>query len=305
MPENGISVPKLGVGLEYQAQVRPFIEASPDAFDFVEVVPDILWTDLGPGSDPRYLEDPEGTAFLADVAAMMPVIPHGIGLSIGSAHGFNRDHVAQIARWYEWLHFPWHSDHLAYHLAEHRSEELNVNLTLPLALDQETLELLTARVLEIRERIPVPFLLENNVYYFVVEEQDYDEPGFLNALSAASGCGLLLDLHNLHVNCRNHGTDPFAFLERLDLDRVVELHVAGGMEFDGVYLDAHSGTSPEPVWELLDWVLPRCPQVGGVVFELFGTWFDTVGEERLHEQLGGMRELWSRHQPSAARAGAR
>jgi uncharacterized protein len=305
MSENGIAVPKLGVGLEYQAQVRPFIEGSPDAFDFVEVVPDILWTDLGPGSDPRYLEDPEGTAFLADVASVMPVIPHGIGLSIGSAHGFNREHVAQIARWYDWLHFPWHSDHLAYHLAEHRAEELNVNLTLPLALDQETLELLTGRVLEIRERIPVPFLLENNVYYFVVEEQDYDEPGFLNALSAASGCGLLLDLHNLYVNCRNDGSDPFAFLERLDLHRVVELHVAGGMEFDGVYLDAHSGTSPEPVWELLDWVLPRCPQVGGVVFELFGTWFDTVGEARLHEQLTGMRELWSRHQPSPARAATR
>jgi uncharacterized protein len=302
MSQHELSVPKLGVGLEYQAQVRPFIEASPGSFDFLEVVPDILWTDLGPGSEPRYLPDPEGTAFLADVARAMPIIPHGIGLSIGSAHGFNRDHVEQIAGWYEWLHFPWHSDHLAYHLAEHRSEEVNVNLTLPLALDRETLELITERVLEIRDRIPMPFLLENNVYYFVVEEQDYDEPGFLNALSAASGCGLLLDLHNLHVNCRNHHTDPYAFLEQLDLDRVVELHVAGGMEFDGVYLDAHSGPSPEPVWELLDWVLPRCPHVGGVVFELFGTWFDTMGEERLQEQLAAMRELWSQHQPTPAPA---
>jgi uncharacterized protein (UPF0276 family) len=298
-----LSVPKLGVGLEYQAQVRPFIEASPDAFDFLEVVPDILWTDLGAPSRPRYLEDPEGTAFLAAVAHAMPVIPHGIGLSIGSAHGFNRDHVEQIASWYEWLHFPWHSDHLAYHLAEHRSEEVNVNLTLPLALDHDTLELVAARVREIRGRIPVPFLLENNVNYFVFDEQDYDEPGFLNALSAASGCGLLLDLHNLYVNCRNHRTDPYAFLERLDLERVAELHVAGGMEFDGVYLDAHSGPSPEPVWELLDWVLPRCPRLGGVVFELFGTWFDTVGEQRLREQLAGMRELWMRHQPAPASAG--
>jgi uncharacterized protein (UPF0276 family) len=293
-----LSVPKLGVGLEYQPQLRPFIEASPEAFDFLEVVPDIVWTDLGPGSQPRYLEDREGVAFLEEVARSKPVIPHGIGLSIGSAHGFNRDHVEQMAQWHDRMRFPWHSDHLSYHLADHGAEEVNVNITLPLNLDEETLELLTRRVLEIRERIPTPFLLENNVYYFDMEGQAYDEPGFLSALSDASGCGLLLDLHNLHVNCRNHGTDPYAFLDRLDLDRVVELHVAGGMEFDGLYLDAHSGPSPEPVWELLDRVLPRCPNVGGVVFELFGTWFDRMGEDSLRRQLAGMRELWSRHQPA-------
>jgi uncharacterized protein (UPF0276 family) len=300
-----LSVPKLGVGLEYQAQIRPFINEHLEAFDFLEVVPDILWNDLGPGVRSRYVEDDEGIAFLAEVAAVMPVIPHSIGLSIGSAHGFNRDHIEQMVRWHERFEFPWHSDHLAYHLAEHESEQLNVNLTLPLVLDDDALELLTARVIEVRERIPVPFLLENNVYYFQVEEQDYDEPGFLNALSAASGCGLLLDLHNLHVNSRNHATDPFAFLHALDLNRVVELHVAGGMEFDGLYLDAHSGPSPEPVWELLDWVLPRCPNVGGLVFELFGTWYDSVGEERLLEQLARMKEVWLRHQlaPVAPAAG--
>jgi uncharacterized protein (UPF0276 family) len=295
-----LSVPKLGVGLEYQPQVRPFIESSSEALDFLEVVPDIMWNDLGPGSRPRYVEDADGAAFLAEVAGLMPVIPHSIGLSIGSAHDFNRDHVAQMARWHEWLAFPWHSDHLAYHLAEHESEQLNVNITLPLVLDEDTLELLTARVFEVRERIPVPFLLENNVYYFQVKEQDYDEPRFLNALAEASGCGLLLDLHNLYVNSRNHGTDPYEFLDALDLDRVIELHVAGGMEFDGLYLDAHSGTPPEPVWELLDWALPRCPNVGGVVFELFGTWYDTVGDEGLREQLAGMRAAWSSHQPAPA-----
>lgn len=298
-----VTVPKLGVGLAYQAQLRPFIERSSDAFDFLEVVPDILWTDLGWGSDPRYVEDAAGTGFLEQVGVAMPVIPHSIGLSIGSAHRFDRDHVEQMARWYEWLRFPWHSDHLAYHLAEHDGGELNLNLTMPLPLDRETLEMLTARVLEVRRRIPVPFLLENNVYYFVLQEQELDEAEFLTALGESSGCGLLLDLHNLYVNCRNHGSDPFAFLDRLDLDRVLELHVAGGMEFEGFYLDAHSGPSPEPVWELLEWVLPRCPNVGDVVFELFGSWFEPMSQDRLHAQLARMRDVWARHQP-APRPGA-
>jgi uncharacterized protein len=297
-------IPSLGVGLAYQAQLRDFIERRPDAFDFLEVVPDILWTDLGRGTDPRYVDEPDGLAFLDRVAAERPVIPHSIGLSIGTAHLFDREHIAQMERWYERFEFSWHSDHLSYHLAEHGEDEaVHLNLTMPVVLDRETLALIAERVAEVRARIPVPFLLENNVYYFVLEDQDLDEATFLTELAETSGCGLLLDLHNLHVNAENHGTDPYEFLERVDFTRVHELHVAGGMTVNGTYVDAHSGPSPEPVWEMLDWVLPRCPQLGGVVFELFGSWYDTLGEDGLLAQLTGMRELWARHHGARA-AGA-
>lgn len=301
--ERTTAVPKLGIGLAYQSQLRQFIERNRDAFDFLEVVPDILWTDLGRDAQPRYIEDSEGISFLEQTASQMSVIPHSIGLSIGSAHLFDRAHVAQLERWYEWLRFPWHSDHLSYHLAaaEHGSEDLHLNLTMPVALDHDTVEMIADRILEIRMRIPVPFLLENNVYYFVLENQELDEASFLNTLSESSACGILLDLHNLHVNFRNHGMDPYSFLDGLRLDRVLELHIAGGMEVEGMYVDAHSGPSPEPVWELLDWVLPRCPNLGGVTFELFGSWFEPTGENRLLAELDRMRELWSRHQPAPER----
>ena len=64
------------------------------------------------------------------------------------------------------------------------------------------------------------------------------------------------------------------------------------MEHEGFYLDAHSDTVPEPVWQLLQWVLPRCPNIGGVVFELFGSWFDSVGEQRVRQDLQRLRRLW-------------
>jgi uncharacterized protein (UPF0276 family) len=293
-----VTIPKLGVGLAYQAQLREFIERRPDTFDYLEVVPDIMWNDLGRGAEPRYVDDADGLAFLDQIAAAKPVIPHSIGLSIGSAHLFDRAHVAQMSDWYDRFHFPWHSDHLSYHLAEHGEDEgdVHLNLTMPVVLDRETLALITERAIEVRERIPVPFLIENNVYYFELADQDLDEATFLTELSAASGCGLLLDLHNLHVNAVNNGSDPYAFLERLDFTRVHELHVAGGMFVDDTYIDAHSGPSPEPVWQLLDWVLPRCPQLGGVTFELFGSWYETTGEDGLLMQLDGMRAMWARHQ---------
>jgi len=292
-----LAVPKLGIGLAYQPALRPFIETRRAAFDYLEVVPDILWTDLGRGHEPRYVEDEEGMAFLARHAAGRPVVPHSIGLSIGTAHRFNRDHLAQMERWLERFPAPWYSDHLAYNLAEHGADELNAGVTLPLPRDWATLEALLPRIAEVRERLGIPFLLENNVYFFDLPGAEMDDAGFLNALAERSGCGLLLDLHNVYCNARNHRTDPLALLDALDLDRVVEIHVAGGMELDGFYLDAHSGPMPRKVWGLLDHALPRCPNVGGVTFELLGSWFADMGDERLEAELDGLRQAWHRHQP--------
>ena len=52
--------------------------------------------------------------------------------------------------------------------------------------------------------------------------QDFDEASFTNELCRKSDCGLLLDLHNIYVNSRNHGTDPYTFLRQLDLTSVLE-----------------------------------------------------------------------------------
>jgi uncharacterized protein len=297
-------VPRLGIGLEYQGALRPFIEEASGSLDFLEVIPDIVWTDLGVDRDPRYLEDPEGRLFLDQIRSQMPVTCHSIGLSIGSAHRFDLAHVTQIAEWYEWLRFPWHSDHLSYNRAEHEGTEINVGLTMPLPLEEETLALLVPRIREVWRRIPVPFLLENNVYLFEIPEMRISEPEFLNVLCQRSGCFLLLDLHNLYTNSLNHGLDPYAFIDQLDLDRVLEIHLAGGMERDGFHLDAHSGPVPEPVWELLDAVLPRARNLGGIVFELLGSWFEPMGSAGLNTQLDRMRSLWDRHYPTDERSRA-
>jgi uncharacterized protein (UPF0276 family) len=294
-------VPRLGVGLTYGPSFRPFIEQHTDCLDFIEVVPDTLWTDLGRGRRPRYVNASPAIDFLRQARTELPVVPHSIGLSIGSAHRFDRAHVAQMARWHELFAFPWHSDHLSYNLAEHAAGEINVGLTLPLPFDHATVEFLTPRIKEVRARVPTPFLLENNVYFFNLPQQDYDEAGFWNALCAASGGRQLLDLHNLYTNCRNHGTDPYVLLDQLDLANVIELHVAGGMMHAGFYLDSHSNVSPPAVWKLLEWVLPRCPNLGGVVFELTDSWFERVGPKRLTAQLTRMKEMWLRHQPMPQR----
>jgi uncharacterized protein (UPF0276 family) len=297
------------VGLAYQSPLRSFMERARGAFDFVEVVPDMFWNDFGRGRSDRHQLSPEGDQFLVWARALnKPVIPHSIGLSIGSADRFDEAHLAQMNRWLGWLDFPWHSDHLSFHMAEHtdaqgRMGEVNLGVTMPLAFDRESLDLLVPRIQAVRRVVPRPFLLENSVSYFDVPEAEFSEAQFLNQLCAESGAFLVLDLHNLYVNGRNGLVDPDAFLGQLDLGRVMEIHLAGGMEMDGFYLDAHSGAVPEPVWGMLADVVPRCPQLGGVVFEIFGSWFSGFGERALEEQLDRLRALL----PGVARmaAGAR
>ena len=290
------ALPKLGVGLAYQAPLAPLF-ASPDAgIDFVEVVPDMFWTDNGPDATPRYIDDDDGIARLRQLAGARPVVAHSIGLSIGSADRFDAQHVAQVAHWRRMLDFPWHSDHLAFHLADHGGRRTNVGITLPLARDAETLDLLVPRIREVQRTIPRPFLLENNTYYFDIPDCGMDEAEFLNRLCRDSGCGLVLDLHNLHTNARNHGFDAMDLLRELDLAHVGEIHVAGGMELDGYYLDAHSDAVADAVWPLLEWALPRCPNIGGVVFELFGSWVDAVGLTPVRDDLQRLQALWRQAQ---------
>ena len=126
--------------------------------------------------------------------------------------------------------------------------------------------MLCANIAEVRRRIDVPLILENITYAVALPGAEMDEAEFLAELLDRTGCGLLLDVTNLHTNAINHGFDPIAFLDRLPLDRVVQLHFAGGHWHDGVLVDSHSRPTPPEVWALLEEVLARAP-VKGIILE--------------------------------------
>jgi uncharacterized protein (UPF0276 family) len=292
----GMLVPQIGVGLSFQATLESYVFDHADTFDFLEIVPDTLWVDEGAGAAPRYRTTAEAESFLARLDERLPLVAHSIGLSVGSAHDFDWQHVEQMAAWHKRFRFSWHSDHLCFMKAMHGSrKEVNVGLMMPMPCDRESLNLLVPRIRHVQSRVEAPFLIENNVNYFSVPDEEMDEAEFLNRLMEESGCGLLLDLHNIHTNCRNFGTDPYRFLERLNLEGVGEIHLAGGLEMAGMYLDGHDGPCPPEVWAMLDWVLPRTPRAGGVVFEIFNTNYPDFGPEALAGQLGQAREIWRRH----------
>src|SRR4051794_24586174 len=78
------SVPRLGVGILYNPALPDFLRNHLDAVDYVEVIPDMFWTDRGIDRSPRYVETESWIDFLAWIAARHHLIAHNISLSIGS-----------------------------------------------------------------------------------------------------------------------------------------------------------------------------------------------------------------------------
>jgi len=122
----------------------------------------------------------------------------------------------------------------------------------------------------------------------------------MNAICEQGDCLHLLDLHNVWCNAVNHHHDPCAAIDRMRLDRVGEIHIAGGAWQDGFWMDAHNSRVPEEVWKLLEYTLPRAPRVGGVVFEVLEEHVSRLGPELIVGELARAREIWNscRRDPS-------
>ena len=104
-------------------------------------------------------------------------------------------------------------------------------------------------------------------------------------------------MHNLWANERNGRQRVQDFLAEIPLDRIWEIHVAGGLEFSGYWLDAHSGEIPKPVLELTEWIVPKLPNLSAIIFEILSPFILRFGLAQLEK----LRELWnSRHKAVAA-----
>jgi uncharacterized protein len=303
----------LGVGLLFNPALPEILERRPDAVDFLSVAPDVLQIDQGRGR--RVLPAAFGRGRFADVEALTdvvealarawPVVAHGVGLSIGSPGPLDAAYLRRMCAWTERLRLRWFGEHLSFfRLPRGATAAHEAGLAAPLPLDFPVLRAVARKAARVRAALGVPFLLENGVAYVRPVDDDLEEWEFLNRLAAHRSAGVLLDLHNLYVNARNHGFDADEYLDRLDMRNVVEIHLAGGDELGGMYTDAHSGAVPEAVWSLLDRALPRATRLRGVTFEFHESCLPRLGVDGVVEQLTRAREHLARAEHPAARPAA-
>lgn len=282
------------VGLSFNPALAAFVYRHAGALDHLEVSPERFWRDRGPacgGAPDRYAEQPDAVAQFEAVRGDLPLLAHGVGLSIATAGPLDRGHVEQIARWHERYEFGWYSEHLAYFRLGPHAGWRGLGLMVPPVYDEATLRDLTVKVRQVRGILGLEVLLENTVDYAPVPDAELDEASFLGRLAAETPCGLLLDLHNLHTDAVNHGRDPHALFDALDLTAVTEIHIAGGEPLAGQWTDAHSGRCPEQVWALLEHVLGRPHRVRAITLEVDESHALTLSDGELLDELARARDL--------------
>jgi uncharacterized protein (UPF0276 family) len=271
---------RLGTGIGWRPEIADVIDALPDV-GWVEVVAENVCPDHLPPGLVRLRE--RGTT----------VVPHGVGLGLGGAQRPDPGRLAALARRAEALEAPLVTEHIAFVRAggpPTGAPPMEAGHLLPVPRTRDALEVLCENVMIAQDALPVPLALENIAALLPWPGEELTEERFLTELVDRTGVGLLIDVANLHTNRVNRGENPLAVLDGLPLDALAYVHVAGGVERDGVWHDSHAHPVSEPVLALLAELCARTAPPG-VLLERDED-FPAAGE--LAAELAAVRDVFER-----------
>ncbi|GAA0685479.1 DUF692 domain-containing protein [Dyella marensis] len=222
-----------GLGLRRE-HYRDFLDTDVPV-DFVEVISENFMVDGGQPLD-----------ILRRVRERHPVILHGVSMSIGSADGLRVDYLKRLRKLADTIEPLFVSDHLSWSRFAH----FNSHDLLPLPYTEETLAVVCRNIDMAQEALGRAMLFENPSSYVSFAASTMTEWEFIAEMSRRTGCGLLLDVNNIHVSAQNHGWDAQAYLHGIPADRVRQIHLAGHTQGQDLLIDTHDQPVNDEVWSL-------------------------------------------------------
>jgi uncharacterized protein (UPF0276 family) len=251
----------------------------------LEVEPQTTWLKLRDRVQP-YRVDREVLARIRQLPGRKLV--HSVGTPVGGTVRPDPAQLTLLRETIQQLEAPWASDHLSFN----QTPEFGTGFFLPPRQTAAGIETVMTSVGDLQDALPVPIAVETGVNYLRPRADELPDGEFVARVVEGADCGLLLDLHNVFANGLNGRQPVDDYLEQLPLERVWEVHLAGGMELDGFWLDAHSGAIPDPLYAVCEQLIPRLPNLGAIVFEIFPSFVPEVGLSLVEEQLERLRLLW-------------
>jgi uncharacterized protein len=281
------SLPRLGVGITYAPEQEHLIHRNQDLLDFIEIEPQTVWLRT----------NKPGQQFLFPKAMMehLQTLPgrkliHSVGVPVGGNLPPDPEQLALLRQTVDYFDTPWASEHMGFNA----THEFQTGFFLPQKQTAAGAQIAVDNIRRIQDALGVPIAIETGVNYLRPRSGEMSDGTFISTIIEQADCGLLLDLHNLYTNQLNGRQSIQSVLSELPLSRVWEVHLAGGIELDGFWLDAHSGAMPAALIEIAEKILPKLPNLRGLTFEMLSSYLERVGESVVREQLLILRALWEK-----------
>lgn len=236
------------VGLAHGPGILEFMESNPGLVDYVEM----------PFEQLRHSPN------LASIQETIPVILHCASMSVAGFVPPSEATVDAISVEAERTKTPWIGEHLAFVSADGINEEAdrdtaptNLTYTLCPQLSEETIDRVAENLASLRPRFSAPLILENSPQYFAIPGSTMDMVDFVSKVVARCEIDLLLDLSHFMITSMNTGVDAIKEIDRLPLERVIEIHVSGLNLQSGIVWDDHAAPAPPEMFDLLERVMER------------------------------------------------
>jgi len=232
---NRWELPDLGLGIGLRTVHFSHIIDSWPAVDWFEIVSENF---MDTGGRPLHVLD--------QVAERYPIVMHGVSMSIGSTDPIDFEYLRKLKALAKRVNAVWLGDHVCWTGVA----GMNGHDLYPIPYNEETLDFLVERIRIVQDFLEQPLILENPSTYLTFADSTMLEETFLQRMAVEADCGLLLDVNNVYVTCRNHDLDPWAYLKAIPYDRVVQIHLAGHTDKGTHCIDTHDGRVIDEVWAL-------------------------------------------------------
>ncbi|MGI9597379.1 MAG: DUF692 domain-containing protein [Acidimicrobiales bacterium] len=293
-----IDLPELGVGITFSSAIEHILDRRPDLVDVVEYEPQTTWLETISDGGGRYQATPGVQQHLDDLP--FPKLVHSVGCPIGGSARPDPEQVTLLAETIRSLRSPWASEHLSFNSVG----EFSTGFFLPPRQTEGGIESAADSIRSLRSDLGVPLAFETGVNYLRPRTDEMDDGLFAATVAEEADAGIVLDLHNLYANELNGRQPLVEFVDQLALERVWEVHLAGGFWMDDYWLDAHSGPIPDPLLGPTREIVAQLPNLKAIIFEIYPSFVGSAGDRAICAQLELLHELWSTRgsvPPSTAR----
>lgn len=223
--------------------------------DFLEGRPEVDWVEAI--SENFMVRGGRPLSVLEKVRRDLPVVLHGVSLSIGASDPLDLAYLRELAALVHRIEPVLVSDHLCW--GRHGGEY--VHDLWPLPYTDEAVRHVVARVGAVQEALGRQISLENVSSYVTYRDSTMTEWEFISQIAERADCGILLDVNNVYVSSRNHGFDPRHYIAGLPAARVQQIHLAGHTDMGSYVLDSHAAPVSDAVWDLHRVALQRLGRV--------------------------------------------